>query len=163
MTRSIIRQLISKHIPETLVKLWKDDEEYKREPDHNQLSAALEEIIDSHPADRVFLIFDALDECPENGLYTRDLLFRLLTGLLKAAGQKIHLLATSRFEEGIRCHLKDSVRIDIEERMNDDVRALLDYEHNQRLKKWAEFKPQIDGVLLKNNQSRGFRWTELQI
>ncbi|GAB1197529.1 hypothetical protein APSETT444_006825 [Aspergillus pseudonomiae] len=115
MTRSISRQLAPEELPRSLVSLWEEHGRQGREPDQEEFSAVLNGVINSHKVDRLFIIFDALDECPDNEIQKRDLLFQVLKGLIGEHGKNLHLLATSRFEENIRCHLEEGFKIDLED------------------------------------------------
>ncbi|KAE8314660.1 hypothetical protein BDV41DRAFT_563510 [Aspergillus transmontanensis] len=167
MTRSIIRQLVPEELPGSLVSLWKEHGRQNREPDQDKLSTVLRDVINNYTGDRLFLIFDALDECPDNEVHERDLLFQVLKGLINEHGKKIHLLATSRYEENIRCHLEESLKIDLEYRMNDDVEAFvrdaLDHGKLSRWKKEKGVNDQILAKLLDTKEPRRFRWADLQI
>ncbi|KAJ1716558.1 hypothetical protein NYO67_1217 [Aspergillus flavus] len=167
MTRSIIRQLVPEELPGSLVSLWEEQGRQNREPDQEKLSTVLRDVINNHTGDRLFLVFDALDECPDNEVHERDLLFQVLKGLIDEHGEKIHLLATSRYEENIRCHLEESLEIDLEDRMNNDVEAFvrgaLDHGKLSRWKKEKGVNDQILAKLLDTKEPRRFRWADLQI
>ncbi|KAE8380182.1 hypothetical protein BDV26DRAFT_290576 [Aspergillus bertholletiae] len=167
MTRSIIRQLVPEELPKSLISLWEEHDRKNRDPDHDKFLTILNDVIGSHARDHLFLIFDALDECPDNEVYERNLLFQVLKGLIDDHGKKVHLLATSRYEENIRYHLDDSMKIDLEDRMNDDVEAFvrnaLDYGKLSRWKKEKGVNDQILAKLLDTEEPRRFRWADLQI
>ncbi|KAB8264123.1 hypothetical protein BDV32DRAFT_145902 [Aspergillus pseudonomiae] len=167
MTRSISRQLAPDELPRSLVSLWEEHGRQGREPDQEEFSAVLNGVINSHKVDRLFIIFDALDECPDNEIQERDLLFQVLKGLIGEHGKNLHLLATSRFEENIRCHLEEGFKIDLEDRMNDDVEAFvrnaLDHGKLSRWKKEKGVHDQILAKLLDTKEPRRFRWADLQI
>ncbi|OGM50248.1 hypothetical protein ABOM_001042 [Aspergillus bombycis] len=167
MTRSIIRQLAPEDLPRSLVSLWKEYDRQNRDPDQEEFLTVLDDVINSHTKDHLFLIFDALDECPDNEVHERNLLFQVLKGLIDKHGKKLHLLATSRFEENIRCRLEGSLKIDLEDRMNDDVEAfvrdVLDHGKLSRWKKEKGVHDQILAKLLDTKEPRRFRWADLQI
>ncbi|KAI9927693.1 hypothetical protein MW887_002545 [Aspergillus wentii] len=173
MTRTIIRQLVPEELPISLVNLWKKQSHQNSDPVQDEFSTVLNDVIECHMGDHLFLIFDALDECPDNEVRERDLLLRLLKGLIDKHGNKIHLLATSRVEEDIRCHLEENLNIDpedrinLEDRMNDDVVAFVYKALNQgKLKRWEkneQVKHEILAKLLNTHEQRHFRWTHLQI
>ncbi|PIG89317.1 hypothetical protein AARAC_011037 [Aspergillus arachidicola] len=167
MTGSIIRQLVPEELPGSLISLWKEHGRQNREPDQDKFSTVLNDVIHNYTGDRLFLIFDALDECPDNEVHERDLLFQVLKGLIDEHGKKIHLLATSRYEENIRCHLEESLEIDLEYRMNDDVEAFVrDALDHGKLSRWKKEKGVNDHILAKlldTKEPRRFRWADLQI
>jgi len=70
----------------------------------------------------VYLIFDALDECPKR----RELL-RWLEGIISAQLDGVHLLVTSRWEEDIRGSLEPLIPhvIDIGRRVDDDIQMYI--------------------------------------
>ncbi|PWY74396.1 hypothetical protein BO70DRAFT_341273 [Aspergillus heteromorphus CBS 117.55] len=168
MTRAIIRQLVAEELPESLVSLWGKNANHNHIPDQAMFLTVLDDVIKSYTGDHIFLILDALDECPDNKVRERDLMLRTLKDLINKHGKKIHLLATSRFEEDIRCHLEGSSRIDLERQMEDDVKAFVckAFEKEGRLSKWGKnerVKDQIMVTLLDTKEPRRFRWTDLQI
>ncbi|KAL4952024.1 hypothetical protein BDW69DRAFT_29203 [Aspergillus filifer] len=164
MTRAIIRQLVTQELPKSLVSLWKEHTEHNREPDQDKFLAVLGDVIDCHTRDDLFLIFDALDECPERKPRERDSLFEILKYLRDKPGKKIHLLATSRFEEGISRHMTGSLRIDLEQRMQDDVETFVcDALINGPLNYWKDVHVEIKEVLLSSKERRRFRWADLQL
>ncbi|PYH94786.1 hypothetical protein BO71DRAFT_419092 [Aspergillus ellipticus CBS 707.79] len=142
-------------LPESLVSLWEEHDRHNREPDQEKFSTVLHDVIGSYTGDRIFLIFDALDECPDNEVHERDLLFRILKDLLGKHRKKIHLLATSRFEENIRQTLDlEGFTIDLEHRMNDDVETFVNNALDQgKLSRWKE----------ETGEPRRFLWADLQI
>lgn len=68
----------------------------------------------------VFIVIDALDECP---LPERHELLEFIEELCKRGDAKVHILATSRQEPDINAKLKESptVAVDIEHRVQNDI------------------------------------------
>ena len=88
---------------------------------------------------RVYLIFDALDECPE-----REKLIDWLEEILAAKIEGLHMLATSRKEPDIvhRLGSLTSAVIDVESLLADDIRIYLTQtlqsDPRFKAKKWPE-------------------------
>ncbi|KAL4968453.1 uncharacterized protein BDV14DRAFT_196758 [Aspergillus stella-maris] len=144
MTRAIIRQLVAQEFPKSLISLWEEQKEHNREPDQDKVLAVLGDVIECHTGDDIFLIFDALDECSEMRSRERCLLFRVLKYLRDDHGKNIHLVATSRFEDSICCHMTGSLGIDLEQRMHEDVEAFVcDSLVNGTLNHWKDVHVEI--------------------
>ncbi|KAL4795224.1 hypothetical protein BDV19DRAFT_389361 [Aspergillus venezuelensis] len=164
MTRAIIRQLVTQELPKSLLSLWEEHKEHNREPDQDKVLAVLGDVTDCHTGDELFLIFDALDECPELKSRGRDSLFEALRYLRNKPGKKIHILATSRFEEGISRHMTGSLGIDLEQRMHNDVEIFVcDTLINGPLNYWKGVYEEIKEALLSSKERRRFRWADLQL
>ncbi|KAF8500673.1 hypothetical protein JB92DRAFT_2742061 [Gautieria morchelliformis] len=96
-THSVLRALIKQlslqcaSTPDTLAKLFSDNKDGERSPSPEELKSTVKSIIGSF--DGVYIIFDALDECPD-----RHDFLELLEEFHGWDSDKIHLLATSRSE-----------------------------------------------------------------
>jgi NACHT domain len=77
-------------------------------PGNNALTRCLEEMLTLHGQVPVFLIIDALDECPDScGIpSSRGMVLELLKGLIELGLPNLRLFVTSRPENGIRAALK---------------------------------------------------------
>ena len=74
----------------------------------------------------VFLILDALDECPNAAIRKeRSFLLALLTELRKNCSDNIHILVTSRPEPNIIEHLEWCTALDLEEKQGSDILAFV--------------------------------------
>jgi hypothetical protein len=99
-TPSVLRALIKQlslqcaSTPDTLAKLFSDNNDGERYPSPEELKSTVKSIISCF--DEVYIIIDALDECPD-----RHEFLELLEEFHGWDSDKIHLLATSRTEQDI--------------------------------------------------------------
>lgn len=125
MSRSLIRQLSRSPLEPSVTKVWEYHSHRRSEPDSDTISDILEDVVSSVPGG-VFLIFDALDECPENPeVKERRPLLRLLAGLLERHKDTIHILATSRPVTDIRSSLEKFPNLDLETHLAEDVETFV--------------------------------------
>ena len=125
MLRTIIRQLHSTPLDEPIRSLWNDYGTKGSNPNNTRLQETLERLLDANIG-KVFLILDALDECPEAvNRKERSLLLPLITGLQNKYSEKIHVLVTSRPEPDIFEHLVECTALDIEENQGSDISAFV--------------------------------------
>ncbi|KAI9683766.1 MAG: hypothetical protein M1822_005956 [Bathelium mastoideum] len=118
--------------------------------------------------DDVYIILDALDECPRNE-YRRDVL-KALVDLRVWSEPSLHLLVTSREEPDIRDVLIDEVGALPDETIsmkNDSVDKDIAFfifgalENDRQLRKWEKYHDQIEKAL--TERAKGvFRWVECQ-
>ncbi|KAF8528725.1 hypothetical protein JB92DRAFT_749607 [Gautieria morchelliformis] len=119
--KSLIKQLSEKSAiaPNILRQLFSDSNEGRRHPTRQELMAALKDITGSFQ--HVYIVLDALDECPE-----RDELLTLLRDIMDWGLGTLHLLAASRRESDIEDML-DSVtshQVYLDESLvDDDIRV----------------------------------------
>ncbi|BCR94675.1 uncharacterized protein AKAW2_11721S [Aspergillus luchuensis] len=164
MLRTIIRQLHSTPLDEPIRNLWSDYGTKGSNPSNTRLQETLEILLAANKG-RIFLILDALDECPEAvNRKERSLLLPLLTGLQKKYSDKIHIFVTSRPEPDIVDHLVECTALDIEENQGSDISAFVkdrvEALDDRRAPK--EVKAQIIQELLQDEKRR-FRWADLQL
>ncbi|RAK94299.1 hypothetical protein BO79DRAFT_234082 [Aspergillus costaricaensis CBS 115574] len=164
MLRTIIRQLHSTPLDEPIRNLWSDYGTKGSNPSSTRLQETLEILLAANKG-KVFLILDALDECPEAvNRKERSLLLPLLTGLQKKYSDKIHILVTSRPEPDIVDHLVECTALDIEGKQGSDISAFVkdrvEALDDRRAPK--EVKAQIIQELLQDEKRR-FRWADLQL
>ncbi|KAJ6007625.1 hypothetical protein N7540_011601 [Penicillium herquei] len=166
MTRSLIRQLSRSPLLPSVTKLSEDYKIKGGQPGSQEIKDLFNDMVSSVPGN-FYLIFDALDECPENAdSQEREKLLLFLNDLLAQHGNKVHILATSRLEQDIKEELGPIVSdtIDLEARLAEDVKTFV----MERMKqpKFKNFKPEIKGLItakLLNSQDRRFRWADLQL
>ncbi|RAH65500.1 uncharacterized protein BO66DRAFT_431989 [Aspergillus aculeatinus CBS 121060] len=160
MIRSFIRQLCPRPIPSPIRKVW-EDHRRNREPDLDVLLTIFTEIIDLLPAD-IFIIFDALDECPVETRERRLLTF--MDGLIRDFPTKVHLLATSRPEPDIHKALAQHTLFGLEDALSGDVEKFVQERLTSgRLRRWnRSILERIEHQLL-NVSERRFRWVDLQL
>jgi hypothetical protein len=126
MTRSLIRQLSRSPLAPSVTKVWEYYSRRGSQPDSRTIANVLKDVLSSIPGE-VFLVFDALDECPENAeLKERGSLLRILVDLLEGYKDKIHILATSRPEQDIRLSLDQFPNLDLEAYLAEDVKIFVD-------------------------------------
>jgi ankyrin repeat domain-containing protein 50 len=133
MLRSIIKQLCGRRPdePEALAKLVRY-RDVNLQPDLESLINAFNE--STFGFARVYVIIDALDECP---LGQRSKLLDVLQTIKTFGLDNLHILYTSRAEADIESRFRSSVsrheitRIDLEKRrreVNEDIRTYIDKE-----------------------------------
>lgn len=125
MLRSLIRQLSSLPLPHSIRSLVARHKTSGSSPDLTELIATLNETIENLE-EEVFIVIDALDECPDHKdkKSEREKLLSLIQ-LLAASGPKnLRLLATSRWENDISNALQ-KIRncgiVNIEQLVEDDI------------------------------------------
>ncbi|KAE8402302.1 hypothetical protein BDV37DRAFT_295452 [Aspergillus pseudonomiae] len=113
----------------------------------------------------MFLVLDALDECPErSGRNERKVLLSLLAGLNESHRNKLHILATSRPEQDIRATLERFPTVDLEAQLSEDVETFVRTEvNNGRLRDFEESKRARALDQLLRTRDRRFRWADLQL
>ncbi|KAJ5626764.1 hypothetical protein N7528_004191 [Penicillium herquei] len=166
MTRSLVRQLSRSPLLPSVTKLCQEYEIKGGEPGSKEINGLFNDMVSSVPGN-IYLIFDALDECPENGdSQERETLLRFLQDLLAQHRNKVHILATSRLEQDIKEELGPVVSstIDLEAYLAEDVKIfVMETMKQSRFKGLsADIKELIEEKLL-NSQERRFRWAELQM
>lgn len=125
MVRSLIRQLSQPPLASSLVNLWNKHHYQGSQPDSQAILGVLDDVL-SKINGHVYLVFDALDECPDNGPKGRQSLLSLLMGLLERYKDKVHILATSRPEQDISRELEKFSRVDLEVRLGEDVKTFVE-------------------------------------
>ncbi|PYI25618.1 hypothetical protein BP00DRAFT_461676 [Aspergillus indologenus CBS 114.80] len=134
MVRSFIRQLCPRPIPNPIRRIW-EDHRRNREPDLGVLLTIFKEILDLLPGD-IFIIFDALDECP---VETREKsLLAFMEDLIEDFPTKAHLLATSRPEPDIHNALMRHTLFGLEDALSGDVEKFVQ-ERLANGKSWVRF------------------------
>lgn len=128
MMRSFIRQLSSSPLLDTLTGLWKVHKTAGSDPGLDELTKVLDAVIDSIEG-QVFLVLDALDECPfpadgPDVPDRKDLLVHICD-LSEKHRKNLHILSTSRNETDIKKALGLYPSINIEEFVEGDVRTFV--------------------------------------
>ncbi|KAJ5521449.1 hypothetical protein N7527_005564 [Penicillium freii] len=162
MMRCLIRQLCRSPLPPSITKCWEQHGMKGTEPSREGITTMLHDVVSSIPSD-VFVIIDALDECPAADKERHHLL-SLLLNLVERHGSNIHILATSRPEQDIQAAMREFPWIDLQQRLAKDVetfvRAAMEDEYLQEADE--DIKSSIVDALL-NTGERRFRWAALQI
>ena len=129
MLRSLIKQLCVRRPDTDTLKTLVEDQEKGHHPDTGVLQKTLVSAIRGFT--RVYIVLDALDECPsKNG--DRDRLLTSLKWLYHAGCDTLHMLYTSRNEEDIKQKLNPLMPplaaggIDLEDYNAEDIGLHLD-------------------------------------
>ncbi|KAJ6020502.1 hypothetical protein N7540_006006 [Penicillium herquei] len=164
MIRSLIKQLSRSPLTPSVSNLRKEHQYQGSQPGSKALRNILEDVLSKIPGE-VYLVFDALDECPQNAqTKERRSLLSLLTGLLERYNDKVYILATSRPERDIEQSLGKFPKIDLETRLADDVRKFVTTSIEEG--DFSEWEPKVQKSIidtLLSLKERRFRWAELQM
>jgi hypothetical protein len=109
---AILRQLVQAQssIPESVLRLHEHHSRRSTRPLLKEIFTTLKSVVKDYS--RVYLVVDALDECPaEDG--TRGRLLANILGLQKEAGTDLHLMVTSRFIPDIEEKFKEALRLEV--------------------------------------------------
>ncbi|OQE19034.1 hypothetical protein PENSTE_c016G01255 [Penicillium steckii] len=163
MTRSILRQLMPRTLPVSLVRLWEDQSHRGSRPPQKTFAEILDIILEESQ-DESFLIFDALDECPAIEHDGRSSLLEFIECLSAKHSSKLHILATSRPEPDIRSRFEQFTSVDLELGLGGDVENFVrDRISHGRLSRWDESAKERALKKLLDLKERRFRWADLQI
>lgn len=137
MSRSLIRQLSRSPLAPEVINIWEEHHLKGSQPDSKAISCVLHSLLSAIRGE-IYLVLDALDECPENEeSKERGSLLLLLEDLLKRHSTKIHILATSRPEPDIQQKLERFSKIDLEAHLAEDVKTFVTISLAQNpLKRW---------------------------
>ncbi|CAG8386718.1 unnamed protein product [Penicillium salamii] len=136
------------------------------QPDSEAVLNVLNNLISGIKSE-IYLIFDALNKCPENEeSKERGSLLSRLKGLIKRHSTKIHILATSRPKQDIAYKFEQFSKIDLKAHLAEDVKTF-----NLIIKELLNSKERyisnlcLSITLYRNTNFliRRFRWAELQI
>ncbi len=137
-------------------RLYLDHDEGSRQPSDDALFDCLTEMLKVEGQPPVYLIIDALDECPNvSGIPTaREKVLEILEDLVSLEVPKLHICVSSRPEFDIRTSLEPvapfRVFLDDESGQKADISAYLtSFVHSDRkMRKWpAEYKQLIIDTL----------------
>ncbi|KAJ5726656.1 uncharacterized protein N7483_008013 [Penicillium malachiteum] len=165
MIRSLIRQLSRSPLAESVTALWKKHTVKGSELEPDAISELFLDVV-SRIAGEVYLVIDALDECPENAVSSeRGLALSFLMDLLERYDNKVHILLTSRPEYDIEKKLEAFPRIDLESFMAKDVESFVAKSIEQSLLKDRLDQKSKNLIMTRflSAKERRFRWAELQI
>ncbi|KAF8489409.1 hypothetical protein JB92DRAFT_2820030 [Gautieria morchelliformis] len=161
--RSSIKQLSLRRaaIPVALAKLFEANKEGQRAPTPEQLMATLKAIIGTFQ--NVYIIFDALDECPQ-----RDELLTMLREIHGWGLDTIHMLASSRRERDIEETLDTLVSHQIPMDaclVDDDIRTHVckTLDHDIKFRRCSPEEKQLIESTLINGAHGMFRWAVCQL
>lgn len=138
MTRSILRQLMPRILPVSLVKLWEDHSHRGSMPQQQKFADVLDSVLE-HSQEETFLILDAMDECPAVDYDGRSFLLDFIEQLSGKHPLKLHILATSRPEPDIRSRLEQYESFDLESGLGGDVEIFVRNQISHgKLSRWGE-------------------------
>lgn len=150
---SIIAQLCSQlpSIPQRLSNMWLECHEGRQRPLLSKLMRELRCLLQDFVG--MFLVIDALDECPDDG--EREALLEVITEIHSWQAQQLHLLTTSRQQTDIEDVLKPLLTMKAisicDEQVNADVKILVTHEVGNLAKKnrWPPIlKSEVEEALL---------------
>jgi hypothetical protein len=150
MIRSFIRQLSTSVLPGGISRLWQDHNRTGSEPGIEELTQTLHEVIDSL-GEEVFIVMDALDECPQTPDQPERVgLLALIFNLLGKHSENLHILVTSRPEHDIYTRLISYPSINIEVFVEGDVKRFVKSSlQSGELKVWSDnIRQEIEDELL---------------
>lgn len=150
MMRSIIRQLSSSPLPRAIYQLCERHRKAGSAPGVEELANALDEIISGLEGE-VFIVIDALDECPQSiDQPERKELLSRIGHLLDKHIEHLHILATSRPEPDILSALKSYPAINVELFVEGDVKQFVKSAfQSEELNGWSDaIKHQIEDRLV---------------
>lgn len=141
MVRSLLRQLSVSQLPTAIRVMYNRHGKAASDPSLEELTTALDSTLSALDED-VYIVFDALDECPHadrNG--QRELLLRCIKGLISRTHSKLYLLVTSRPEPDIQTEMGRiaTYSLDIEKLIRGDVEKYVETKlQGQDLASWGE-------------------------
>ncbi|CAG8947039.1 unnamed protein product [Penicillium salamii] len=165
VVRSFIRQLSRPPLSSSLTKAWKTHHAQGSEPSWKSVLDIFHDVL-SCTSGEIFLILDAMDECPETPSSSERLsLLKLLLDIHERYKDKVHIIATSRRETDIERKLEKFPVIDLEAKLAEDVETFV---HASIADSGlSDLKPEIKSSivveLLRVQERRRFRWAHLQI
>lgn len=125
LVRSFIRQLSRPPLSSSLTKAWKTHHTKGSQPSWNSVLDIFHDVL-SHTSGEVFLILDAMDECPDTPSSSERLsLLKLLLDIHERYKDKVHIIATSRRETDIERKLEKFPVIDLEAKLAEDVETFV--------------------------------------
>lgn len=154
---SLIAQLCrqSPNVPEQLHHLYAKYEEEKTAPSIFDLRRIFDLLISQQATRDIFLVLDALDECPNRGENERGKLLQAIEEIHTSSSSNIHLLVTSRVLNDIQNVLLPFIgnsRISVEvSDSKEDIGTFVSSQllHDPLLNIWPEgVKAEIEKVLL---------------
>ncbi|KAL2833717.1 hypothetical protein BDW59DRAFT_179437 [Aspergillus cavernicola] len=164
MVRSLIRQFSQKPLAPSVTQIWEQHGNRGSQPSRDTLAETLDDVI-SKARGELFLVLDALDECPDEPRRSeRAALLSLLVGLSQRHKDKLHILATSRPERDIQSMLAKYPTVDLQARLAEDVETFVRAKVAEGILGYLDTQTEqriIDGLL--STPERRFRWADLQI
>lgn len=150
LLRSLIRQLSTTPLADSISLLWQNHNRTGSEPGIGELTNVLDEVISIHKQ-QVFIVMDALDECPQTPDQSeRAKLLTLVLNLLGKHSNNLHILITSRPEHDIYSSMSSYPSINLEAFVASDVKHFVTSSlQSGDLKVWdVEIRQEIEDRLL---------------
>ena len=150
LLRSLVFQLSNRSslCCDILHRVYKAHENGIQQPSDDALKECLKEMLKLLAQVPIFIVLDALDECPDSSGFPspRDEVLQLVKELVELRLQELHIYATSRPEVGIRAVLEPlslrSVSLHDESGQKKDiadyVRSLVNSSPSTAMKRWRD-------------------------
>ncbi|KAH9077552.1 hypothetical protein EDB83DRAFT_1490622 [Lactarius deliciosus] len=172
---SLVSQLSTRSIPycSILHRVFKTHEDGTRQPSDDTLKACLKEMLRLSGQGPIFIVLDALDECPDaSGIPSpRDEVLQLVKELVDLRLQGLHICATSRLEVDIRAVLEPlascSVSLHDESGQQSDiadyVRNVVNLSSSAAMRRWRADHKRLVIETLTERADGMFRWVFCQL
>lgn len=145
---SLLSQLCAQSTPcyDTLSRFYSAHDDGTRKPITSALAQCLMDVLEIQGQGPIYIIVDALDECPNTGglLPPREKVLELLEDLVNLHIPNLHICATSRFEVDIQNVLEPltSLRLSLHDESG-QRKDILDYitkivNSDRRMRGWRE-------------------------
>ena len=143
-------------LPESLEALYHKCNNGSRKPALHDLKVILADFSTSIYLDDIFIVADALDECPQNADKSRQEVLELIAEIIKWSPSNLHLMVSSRPEIDITVALEALLIIPAVPlqgiKLDQDIECYItsQLETNSKLKKWPlDIKEEIRSTLIK--------------
>ncbi|KAI0297634.1 hypothetical protein BC826DRAFT_951451 [Russula brevipes] len=156
---------------DTLSHLYSEHENGAQKPSDSALILCLKEVLSLSTQRPIYLVVDALDECPNNsGLPApREQVLNLVKDLVDLRLANLHICVTSRPEIDIRNTLEPlaSLRISLHDQ-NGQKKDIVDYVSSvvysdTKMQRWREEDRRLVITKLSENADGMFRWVYCQL
>lgn len=141
--RSLVTQLYGKRkdVQRQVDSLYSSCENGRRQPSIDSLCKAFQDMIQQ--AGEVWVILDALDECPKRKEHSTEGLLHWIESIQSSQEMNVHLLVTSRREEDIKSAIETWSRTENiiaiqSDLVKEDIRAYVRKEIRQNLRTWKD-------------------------
>ncbi|KAH9016148.1 hypothetical protein EDB84DRAFT_1277023, partial [Lactarius hengduanensis] len=172
---SLVSQLSTRSIPycDILHHVYKTHENGTRQPSDDTLKACLKEMLRLPGQGTIFIVLDALDECPDSSSIPspRDEVLQLVKELVDLHLQGLHICATSRPEVDIRAVLEPlasrSVSLHNESGQQSDiadyVQNVVNLSSSAAMRRWRVDDKKLVIETLTERADGMFRWVFCQL
>ncbi|KAF8258093.1 hypothetical protein EI94DRAFT_1193758 [Lactarius quietus] len=172
---SLVSQLSTRSSPccDILHRVYETHEKGTRQPSDDTLKECLKEMVRLPGQGPIYIILDALDECPDSsGIPSpRDEVLQLVKELVDLHLQDLHICATSRLEVDIRAVLEPlafrSVSLHDESGQKTDiadyVRTVVNSSPSMPMKRWRDDDKNLVIETLTERADGMFRWVFCQL